>query len=589
MYRTKIYWPENSEEVTNLQLASSSTTRVSVDITYASEAAMSGGAPVLVDPITRTFNQSSLSTLRGYYIVLNGVVYYIPSDATVSRVSSSGTYVWRASTAQKLINAALTLYSGVGERNAVSSCKITYASNDGDDLMLGSVCAACLEVKIISRDGDLSISTGAEVTVYKVADDDTETQIGVFNVETPTQVSEHIYKITAYDNVRKLDVDMTDWLRSLTGWPYSLTAFYQMICTECGLTGGYNTWAGASDFMVYQFDVEKNVTGRQLVSWCAEAMGNYCIALPSGALFCNWYRTSYFYLYPSEKSMPNGHEGLKQIYYQGTLSYEDFEVQDVNIVQLRKDDSEDAELWPDYSNLSGVDKTNPYIITGNPILLSHPTYLTTSTAADSVRTALEKIADRFDYNVYRPYKVEIPEFLEAQIGRYAFIACAEGQFIAPIASLVWTGHKMTLECTAKRTRDNADSPEYKTNKQLMEYSDQTAKKAASAATANLVEYDKICSDCNTAITPGLYYLSGANCINYPSKIPSGNYGVMLVQRRYGEVYQQVRYGDYIAFRRSVRDESNVSVVASWKDWIVINLTTLASMASASAAAEEELM
>lgn len=96
------------------------------------------------------------------------------------------------------------------------------------------------------------------------------------------------------------------------------------------------------------------------------------------------------------------------------------------------------------------------------------------------------------------------------------------------------------------------------------------------------EYDKSCTDCNAVTTPGLYRLSGSNCLNYPSKIPNGGYGVMLVQRRYGDVYQQVRYGDYIAFRRSIRDEDNVSNVIGWKDWIVINLATLASMVSATA-------
>ena len=457
------------------------------------------------------------------------------------------------------------LFSGVDQTNAIQSCNITYSSNDGDDLMLGSVCSACLEAKVFSSTGDFSVAIGDVLTVCKVDDAGNRTQIGVFNAETPTKVSEHIYKITAYDNVRKLDVDMTEWLRGLTEWPYAITDFYSMICEACGLKWNWNSWSGIKNFKVYQFDVEKNVTGRQLVSWCAEVMGDYCVALPNGALSCNWYRTSYFYLYPSEKSMPSGHEGLKQLYYQGSLSYEDFEVQDVNIVQLRKDDSEDAELWPDYGNLSGVDITNPYIITGNPILLNHPTYLTASTVADSVRNALEGIADRFDYSVYRPYKVEIPEFLEAQVGRYAFITCAEGEFITPITSLVWTGHKMKLECTAKKTRENAGSSEYKTNKQLMDYSDQTAKKAASAATANLAIY-KSCSDCNEATTPGFYYLSGSDCVNYPTGISSGNYGVLLVEKRFGNIYQTVKYNGYVARRYSIRDENDINTVASWSEW-----------------------
>ena len=458
------------------------------------------------------------------------------------------------------------LYSGAGSGDNIRSCIITYSSNDGDDLMLGSVCSAMLEAKIQSPGGDFTVAIGDVLTVYKVAEDGTRTQIGVFNVEVPTKVTKRIYKIQAYDNVRKLDVDMTEWLRSLDGWPYAITDFYSMICEECGLKWSWSSWSGIKNFLVYQFDVEKSVTGRQLVSWVAEIMGDYCIAAANGALECNWYKTTYINLYRT--ALPGKREGKEQRYYQGSLSYEDFEVQDVNIVQLREDDSEDAELWPDYSDLTDVDKTNPYIITGNPILLSHPTYLTDSSVTNSVRNALEKIADRFDFNVYRPFKVEIPELIEARAGRYAFVQTDEGTFISPITSLVWTGQRMKLECTAKKNRETADSAANMTNQDLVKYADRTAAKKAGEATSslsNLTIY-KSCSDCDTALIPGFYYLSGSDCLNHPGKIPYSGYGVMLVEKRYGNIYQTVKYNGHVARRYSIRDEDDVNTVASWSSW-----------------------
>lgn len=458
------------------------------------------------------------------------------------------------------------LFSGVDRENTIRNCTITYASNDGDDLMMGSVCSACLEAKVFTATGDFSVAVGDVLTVYKVAEDGTRTQIGVFNAETPTKVTKHIYKITAYDNIRKLDVDMTDWLRGLTGWPYAITTFYSMICEKCGLESHWSSWSGIANFEVHKFDVEKSVTGRQLVSWCAEVMGDYCIANPDGSVQCNWYKTSYIRLYKSD--LPGTSPEIEQRYYQGSLSYADFETMDADEVLVREDDSEDSPLWPD------VDTVNPYIISGNPIMLNHPDYISGSNLF--IWDVLDEIRDRYNFNVYRPFKVTIPELLAAKVGRYAFVQTDNGTILAPITSLVWSGHKMVLECTAKRTRANADSPEYKTNKQLMDYSDRVAQKAAEKAAgeataelSNLVIY-KSCSDCNAAITPGFYYLSGSGCKNHPSGFSSAAYGVMLVEKRNGDIYQTVKYRGYIAVRYSIRDENDINNVSSWKPWEYVN-------------------
>ena len=85
-----------------------------------------------------------------------------------------------------------------------------------------------------------------------------------------------------------------------------------------------------------------------------------------------------------------------------------------------------------------------------------------------------------------------------------------------------------------------------------------------------VEYNRLCSDCDAAITPGLYYLSGVNCINHPGKIPSGGYGVMLVEKRNGDIYQTVKYRGYIAVRYSIRDENDINNASSWTPWEYVN-------------------
>lgn len=478
MYRTAIVRQEKYDDVSGLIILSRSTSQTSYSrsISYSAKADTVDGAMVLIDPTTKTFTSaSSLSELKSTYIDLNGAIYYIPADATFSQVNvGNGTivtsYTIQASKAKRMHVVGFRIFSGVSEKNAVQKVNITAASNNGDDLMIGSVCSSCLNVKIISTEGNIAVYKGDELTVYKVAPNGTETQIGVYNVAEAAWISKWQYRIIAYDNVIKLDRDITGWLRSLTGWPYALTEFYGMLAAECGLESGYSTWSGASSFMVHKFDVDDGTTGRQLMGTICEVMGDYCIAQPNGKLTANWYRTEYIELFPL-KSIVDKNDSDEQYFYQGSLSYGDFNVEDVGYVQIREEQSEDAALWPDYG--ADADVSNAYIITGNPILLSHPTYLTDSTATNSVRNALTKIAARFDYTSYRPFKVTIPELLDAAVGKYAFIHDDKRNilFISPITSIKWSGHKMKLECTAPQTRATADSPENWSNTQLAQYSD----------------------------------------------------------------------------------------------------------------------
>lgn len=71
---------------------------------------------------------------------------------------------------------------------------------------------------------------------------------------------------------------------------------------------------------------------------------------------------------------------------------------------------------------------------------------------------------------------------------------------------------------------------------------------------------KYCTDCNTATEVGFYALSGADCINYPSKVTNIQYGRMRVERRINYVFQEVQFSEYIA-RRQSSDGG-----ASWSEW-----------------------
>lgn len=478
MYTTVIVREEKYDDVTGLILLSRpiSQTSYSRSIPYSPKADTVNGVTQLIEPTTETFTSANgLSKLKGMYIELNSAIYYIPTDATFGQVSiGDGTivtsYTIQASKARKMHVIGFRVGTGTGPGNHVRKCDFTGLSNDDDDLMLGSVCASWIEATIHSTDGDFTVYNGDELTVYKVDPDGAETQIGVFNVTEARWISKRVYKITAYDNVIKLDRDITGWLRGLTGWPYALTAFFGMLATECGLESGYSTWSGASSFMVHKFDVADGTTGRQLMGTICELMGDYCIARADGVLTAAWYNAGYIRIHHSASQVSSG-ATIDIHRFQNSLEYGDHDVEDVKFIQFREEQSDDAALWPDYG--TDADVSNAYIITGNPIVLAHPTYLTATTGNDSIRGAFEKIATRFDFQRYRSFKVTVPELLPAQVGKYVFMGDENDKimFYAPITSMTWKGNKMVLECGAKQNRKTADSPENWSNTQLAQYSD----------------------------------------------------------------------------------------------------------------------
>ena len=122
--------------------------------------------------------------------------------------------------------------SGPGNNTAITNAVFTDLVNDSEDLRLGSACANSVEVSILAPDG-LSVSAGDEIVVYKV-DGTTRKKKGVYIIDKPTKPTAYSMKITGFDRVTKLDKDLTQWLSSLNGWPYTLLTFANMVCEACG-------------------------------------------------------------------------------------------------------------------------------------------------------------------------------------------------------------------------------------------------------------------------------------------------------------------------------------------------------------------
>lgn len=318
------------------------------------------------------------------------------------------------------------IFSGQNSVNAILTSTITGSVNSGTELTLGSVCCAALEAKLFTPNGNLNIAVGSEITVYKVDDDGNRTQAGVFRMEAPERPSRNTYKFTAYDRISLLDIDLTEWVQSLTDWPYSLLTFAKMVCEECKLSL-VNTEIPNGDFQVNEFS--RTVTGRELMSWIGQIAARFCRATPEGDIEFAWYEDSGVTLKP----------GGERYYH--SLKYEDYQVAKIEAVQVRLADSESGLPWPAMN--AG---TNCYVISGNPLI---------TVVGDELKTRLATIKAEVGSTTYTPCKIVIPASPDIRPGHIVHIVDIDGNtYDTCVMTRTQRGQRDTLVSTGSARRDS---------------------------------------------------------------------------------------------------------------------------------------
>lgn len=385
--------------------------------------------------------------------------------------------------------------SGSDADVSVKSCTTTECVNSGTELTIGSTCCACLEAQIITKGQKLGLSAGQLIELHKADDSGNETKVGTFRLEMPTKKSDNVYKVTAYDRVADLDRDLSAWLKGLTGWPYDLIAFAGMVCEACGLTL-VTTEIPNGNFPVQQF-YKAGVTGRRLMEWICEIACRFCRANADGDIELGWYANSGVAIQPTGD----------RYYFAGALTYEDYDVAAIDEVQLRLADSDSGALWPPivngtvtyaylrirsgpgvnyaevgqlalgdtvrileqktvngavwgriaegwicitgYVKLETAEAENPYIITGNAILMAKVT--------DDLLPYLQVIRDQLAaLPAYKPCKVSLPAGLDVRPGDVVQVTDKHGNaFTTCVMTKTQAGQRDTLECTGSARRSSS--------------------------------------------------------------------------------------------------------------------------------------
>lgn len=325
------------------------------------------------------------------------------------------------------------LRSGAGEKHAIRSVKLTEMVNSGADIFPGSCCSDFIEASVLDPAGDLAVTAGDEIQLWKEGENAARIKMGVYTVEAPTRPSAGILKLTGYDHAAKLDKDLTAWVAALTEWPYSIQDFATMVCSACGLSFVPAQGFPNENFQVTQWR-KRGVTGRQIMRWLGEIACRFVHADPDGNIRFGWYEESGKQLSP----------GGSNYYFAGSFSYENYQVAPVEIVQLRLSESQAGAVWPASQN-----KENAYLITGNPIL--------TADVSDELLPVLDAIREALSV-AYTPCKVSAVADPTIRAGSIITVQDKEGRQIRGyVMEKTSSGQRDTFVCTGNPRRDTASA------------------------------------------------------------------------------------------------------------------------------------
>lgn len=370
--------------------------------------------------------------------------------------------------------------SGQVGDNAIRSVSYTQTVADDTDLAPGAACACKLEVELWVQPGHaLRITSGTEMTCYRLDAAGGREKIGVFRAVKPTKASRNTYKVYAYDAVSRLDGIQSTWLRSIQGqFPMSLWAFAQAVAARCGVTIANTALPANGSYQVQAFYAD-DLTGRQLLAWVAQAAGCFLRANADGALEFAWYAdrrdivigpgegaAASTLLADSTGALLQDADGYYLLaaaaadadgvtpYYDGTLSYEDYTCATIDKVQIRQSSDDVGVVFP--ADEAG---TNALTIEGNLLL-------TTSTDA-ALRPVAQALYAQMQSVEYTPCTVRIPAAQAAALGlgagQIVRVQDARGRvFDTWIMSASWSADGVTLESTGNASRDGSAA----TNQQI---------------------------------------------------------------------------------------------------------------------------
>lgn len=318
------------------------------------------------------------------------------------------------------------IFSGSNDA-AIREVKLTRAVNEGTELTPGAVSAAILEADVFTSQS-LGLEAGEEVTLFQVDRAGQRQQLGIFRLAKPTRLSQGVRRLTGCDRVSLLDQDLSLWLASLNGWPYRLWDFLAMVFDHCGLEWADSQIPGG-DIPVAAFSAA-GITGRQLISWGAQLAGRFCRVRADGLAEFAWYTPASVTVGPTGDCF----------YYQGSLTYGDYQVEKIRKVQLQQTAQDVGAVYPDTD-----EAVNTLRLTGNLLL---------SGCSVTQRQAIaQRLYEQLKDMTYTPASLAVSGEFGVTPGQILQILTPDGKRLtAYVMESVRTGGREELRCTGEASR-----------------------------------------------------------------------------------------------------------------------------------------
>ena len=260
--------------------------------------------------------------------------------------------------------------------NIVSeSMSIKQSLSDDENIKFGSCNSTSFEITVAEITEDL---IGKEIQPKLLVDSDTtELSLGLFTVESSKkEVGRPFRKITAYDRMKKLSIDVGEWYRSLV-FPVTVKDLRDGLCRHVGLEQVESTLPFDSMEINKTLDDDGAINGLDLMQGICELNG----------CFGNISRNGEFeYVYLSTGDPVDTLNGILKSYPQ----CEDYKTSAIDGVTIKFTDSDIT-----YQSTS---HTNPYIITDNYLIAD-------KTEAELISIA-NTIAEKINGISYRPATIE---------------------------------------------------------------------------------------------------------------------------------------------------------------------------------------
>ena len=343
-----------------------------------------------------------------------------------------------------------TELTGGAAGNAIKSITLHAAVNAGQEFTIGSAFSDYIEAEIwADPGGSLQITAGDALTLYRQDDAGNRTKVGVFYAEKPTRTKRNSYKITAYDNMSKLDADFSGWLRANQAqFPKTIWQLVQLACQRAGVALASSSLPINGSYSVQAFYAD-DLTCRQIISWAAEAAGCYAHMNADGKL--------QFLTYTDKRSTakitPDGASN-STAYYADSLSYEDYTVKAIEKVQIRQSDSDVGVIYPDSTTA-----TNTYAVQGN-LLLTTGTEANLKTVAQNLYNVLKSVT-------YTPCKVAVPSGSDLACGQIVHVKDARGrEFDTYLMSATISSGKASFESVGSASRESSSAVNSQSYKNL---------------------------------------------------------------------------------------------------------------------------